>query len=145
MLFSLLLAVLLCVLIGLCHFVELSELLVDLRRRPSSSASVLLFGNLAFVSFVNFFSSLAVLAVILSLFSVFWYRLLQALLCGSLRLRGSASGPPPTPLLRIAPLRDCWFAVGALAPREGSLQQCGAAVSEVWFLFLTLLLLHVLG
>ena len=33
------------------------------------------------------------------------------------------SWPPPTPLPSIAPLRDCWFAVGALAPREGSLQQ----------------------
>ena len=33
--------------------------------------------------------------------------------------------PPPTPLLSIAPLRDCWFAVGVLAPREGSLQQRG--------------------
>ena len=29
----------------------------------------------------------------------------------------------PTPLLSIAPLRDCWFVVGALDPREGSLQQ----------------------
>ena len=31
----------------------------------------------------------------------------------------------PTPLLSIAPLRDCWFAEGALAPREGSLEQRG--------------------
>ena len=31
--------------------------------------------------------------------------------------------PPPTPLLSIAPLRNFWFAVDALAPREGRLQQ----------------------
>ena len=30
---------------------------------------------------------------------------------------------PPTPLLSIAPLRDRWFAVGALAPRRRSLLQ----------------------
>ena len=29
--------------------------------------------------------------------------------------------PPPKPLLSIAPLRGCWFAVSALAPWEGSL------------------------
>ena len=46
-----------------------------------------------------------------------------AALGGSLRLRGSR--PPPTPLLSIAPLRGCWFAVGVLAPREGRLQQRG--------------------
>ena len=33
--------------------------------------------------------------------------------------------PPPTPQLSIAPLRDCWFAVGALAPQKGSLQPRG--------------------
>ena len=33
--------------------------------------------------------------------------------------------PPPTPLLSVATLRDCWFAVGALAPREGRFQQRG--------------------
>ena len=33
--------------------------------------------------------------------------------------------PPPTPLLSVATLRDCWFAVGALAPREGRFQQHG--------------------
>ena len=31
--------------------------------------------------------------------------------------------PPPTPLLSVAPLRDCWLAVGALGPQEDSLQQ----------------------
>ena len=33
--------------------------------------------------------------------------------------------PLPTPLLSIAPLRDCWFAVGVLDPQEGRLQQRG--------------------
>ena len=45
--------------------------------------------------------------------------------------------PPPTPLLSIAPLRDCWFAVGALAPpRIGfswlkCLSRCSRAVSTL--------------
>ena len=45
-----------------------------------------------------------------------------ASLCGSLRLRGSLLAPS-TPLLSIKPLRDCCFAVDALVPRTGSLQQ----------------------
>ena len=45
--------------------------------------------------------------------------------------------PPPTPLLSIAPLRDCWFAVGALAPpREGSLQQRGLLFVRIGFSWL---------
>ena len=42
--------------------------------------------------------------------------------------------PPPTPLLSIAPLRDCWFAVGALAPR-GSSQQRGLLSVRIGFSF----------
>ena len=43
--------------------------------------------------------------------------------------------PPPTPLLSIAPLRDCWFAVGALAPQESSLQQRGLLSVRIGFSF----------
>ena len=41
-----------------------------------------------------------------------------------------------TPPLSIAPLRDCWFAVGALAPREGSLQQRGLLFVRIGFSWL---------
>ena len=44
-------------------------------------------------------------------------------LCGSLRLRGSFLASPNISTQHCA-LRDWWFAVGALDPREGSLQQC---------------------
>ena len=90
--FCLLLAVLFCLLTSLCHFVQLSELLVDLLLvvvqvlrlcapfRQSGSASV-----------VDFFSPLALLAVVLSLFSVFWRRLLQhyfvVVYCSEVRLK----------------------------------------------------------
>ena len=43
---------------------------------------------------------------------------------------------PPTPLLSIAPLRDCWFAVDALATREGSLQQRGLLIVRIGFSWL---------
>ena len=43
--------------------------------------------------------------------------------------------PPPTPLLSIAPLRDCWFAVDALAPRESGLQQRGLLSVRISFSF----------
>ena len=43
--------------------------------------------------------------------------------------------PPSTPLLSIAPLRDCWFAVGALAPQEGSLQQRSLQSVRIGFSF----------
>ena len=39
----------------------------------------------------------------------------------------------PTPLLSIAPLRDCLFTVGALDPREGSLQQPGLLFVRIVF------------
>ena len=75
---SLLLAVLFCVLIGLCHSVQLSELLIDLLLVVVQILRFCaLFRQSGFASFVNLFSSLALLAVILSLFSVFWYRFLQ--------------------------------------------------------------------
>ena len=44
--------------------------------------------------------------------------------------------PPPTPLLSIAPLRYCWFAVGALAPREDCLQQRGLLFVRIGFSWL---------
>ena len=64
----LLLAVLFCVLTRLCHFVQLSELLVDLLLVV---VQVLLlcaaFRQSGVASFVHFFSPLALLAVVLSL------------------------------------------------------------------------------
>ena len=68
----LMLAVLFCVLTRLCHFVQLSEVLVDLKF----FASVLLFGSLALPLSLTSLSPLALLAVVVSLFSVFWRRLL---------------------------------------------------------------------
>ena len=62
--------------------------------------------------------------------SVFWRRLLPALLCGSLLLRGSFYTSNAT-----TQLRGHWFAVGARAPRH-----CNLLVSccfcDDWFLFL---------
>ena len=55
-----------------------------------------------------------------------------ASLCGSLRFRGSLL-LPPTPLLSI--LRDCCFAVGALIPRTGSLQQRVLLTMRIGFSF----------
>ena len=92
MLFCLLLAVLFCVLIGLCHFVQLSQLLVDLLLVVVQVLRFCApFRQSGYASLVNFFSSLALLAVILSLFSVLCLLVSPppALLCGSLRLRGS--------------------------------------------------------
>ena len=42
---------------------------------------------------------------------------------------------PPPPLLSIAPLRDRWFAVGALVPRKRSLQQCVLLTMRTGFSF----------
>ena len=86
MLFCLLLTVL------FCHFVQLSEILVDL---PLVVVQVLRlcapFRQSGFASFVDLFSPLTLLAVVLSLFSVFWRRLLQhhfvAVHCSEVRLR----------------------------------------------------------
>ena len=75
------------------------------------------------------------LAVVLSL-------LPPASLCGSLRRRGSLLSPP-TALLSIEPLRDCCFEVDALVPRQFTTTR--SADNEDWFLFSTLLLLHLLG
>ena len=87
----LLLAVLFCVKTRLCHFIQLSEFLVDLLLvviqvlrlcAPVRQSGV--------ASFVDFFSPLALLAVGLSLFSVFWRRLLQhyfvVVYCSQVRL-----------------------------------------------------------
>ena len=76
----LLLAVLFCLLLAMlcCHFVPLSEILVDL---PLVVVQVLRlcapFWQSGVASFVDFSSSLALLAVMLSQFSVFWRRFLQ--------------------------------------------------------------------
>ena len=81
-----------CVLTRLCHFVQLSEILVDLLLvfvqvlRLSAS-----FRQSGVASFVDFFSSLSLLVVMLSLFSVFWRPLLQhyvvVVYCSDVRLR----------------------------------------------------------
>ena len=103
----------------------------------SSGRSALLCVSLAFgppstvVHFCRrFWSPLALLVVVLSLFSVCDLShlcaargLLQAA-CSSSITSGSRLAPP-TPPLSIAPLRDRWFAVGALAPRRHSLLQRG--------------------
>ena len=79
----LLLAALFCVLTRLCHFVQLSELLVDLLLVVVQFLRLCApFLQSGFASFVDFYSSLALLAVMLSLFCVFRRRLLQQLLCG---------------------------------------------------------------
>ena len=67
------------------------------------------------------------LAVVLSL-------LPPASRCGSLRFRGSLLSPP-TPLRSIGPLRDCCFAVDALAPRIGSLQERVLLTMRIGFSF----------
>ena len=54
--------------------------------------------------------------------------------CGSLRFRGSLLSPP-TPLRSIGPLRDCCFAVDALAPRIGSLQERVLLTMRIGFSF----------
>ena len=91
-----------------CHFVPLSEILVD---RLLVVVQVLRlcapFRQSGFASFTDFFSSLALLPVMLSLFSVFY--------CSKVRLKHL-----PTPLLG---LRDHLFAVGARAPQHHSLQR----------------------
>ena len=62
--------------------------------------------------------------MVVCLFSVCGALLFAASTCGLFLLRGSRLAPP-TPLLSIAPLRDRWFAVGALAPRRRNSLQCG--------------------
>ena len=70
MLFCLLLAVRVCVLIAFCHFVQLSELLVDLLLVVVQVHRFCgTFRQSGFAS--DFFSSLALLAVFLSLYSFF--------------------------------------------------------------------------
>ena len=88
----LLLAVLFCVLTRLCHFVQLSELLVDLLLVVVQVLRLCApFRQSGVASFVDFFSPLALLAVVLSLFSVFWRRLLQhyfvVVYCSEVRLK----------------------------------------------------------
>ena len=84
-----------------CHFVQLSEILVDLLLVVVQILRLCApFRQSGFASFVDFFSSLALLAVILSLFSVFWRRLLQHYFVMVLLLRGSPQAPP-TPLLSL--------------------------------------------
>ena len=101
---------------------------VDLLCCVFHSHSVL--GVPSFTFVVVFWSPLALLVVVLSLFSVCDLShlcaargLLQAA-CSSSITSGSRLAPP-TPPLSIAPLRDRWFAVGALAPRRRSLLQRG--------------------
>ena len=104
-----------------CHFVQLSEILVELLLvvvqilhlcAPSRQSG--------FASFVDFFSPLTFWAVVLSLCSVFWRRHLQH----STVIRGSPQAPP-TPLLSIAPLCDHWFTGGVRGPQHRGLQQRG--------------------
>ena len=88
----LLLAVLFCVLTRLCHFVQLSELLLDLLLVVVQVLRLCdPFRQSGVASFVDFFSPLALLAVVLSLFSVFWRPLLQhyfvAVYCSEVRLK----------------------------------------------------------
>ena len=85
-----------------CHFITLSEILVDLLLVVLQDLRLCApFRQSGFASFVDFFSSLALLAVMLPLFSVLWRRLLQHILCGSLLLRGLPQAPPtPLPSLR---------------------------------------------
>ena len=77
-------------------------------------------------SLVDFFSSLALLAVMLSLFclsSIAAHRDLSHQ-CAARRLLRAVCSSSCTLwkfTTSIAQLRECWFAVGALAPREGSL------------------------
>ena len=82
----LLLAVLFCVLTRLCHFVQLSEILVDLLLVVVQVLRLCApFRQSGFASFFDF------VAVILSLFSVFWRRLHQhysvVVYCSEVRLK----------------------------------------------------------
>ena len=74
-----------------CHFVPLSEILVDLLLVVVQVLRLCApFRQSGVASFVDFSSSLALLAVMLSLFSVFWRRFLQHCLvvvyCSEVRL-----------------------------------------------------------
>ena len=89
----LLLAVLCCLQLAMlfCHFVQLSEILVDLLLVVDQVLRLCApFRQSGVASFVDFSSSLALLAVMLSPFSVFWRRFLQIYLvvvyCAEVRL-----------------------------------------------------------
>ena len=72
--------------------------------------------------------------------------------CGSFSVSSSATlwwftAPwwplaPPTPLRGTAPVRDRWFAVGAVAPRSASLQELGLLSLRTAFFFWPLALCH---
>ena len=75
-----------------CHFVQLSEILVDLLLVVVQVLRLCApFRQSGFASFVDFFSPLALLAVVLSLFFAFWRRLLQhyfvVVYCSDVRLK----------------------------------------------------------
>ena len=127
---SVLLIVSCCWLCSSRLYVHLSEILVDLLLVVVQVLRLCApFRQSGGASLVDFFSPLALLAVVLSVFSVFWGRLLQALLCGSLLLR-SRHLSPPTPLLSIAPLRDHWSAVSVRDPQHHTTMS--SDVCEVW-------------
>ena len=89
----LLLAVIFCLLLAIlfCHFVPLSETVVDLLLVVPVLRLCAPFRQSGVASFVDFSSSLALLAVMLSLFSLFWRRLLQhylvVVICSEVRLK----------------------------------------------------------
>ena len=118
MLFGLLLAML------LCHFVQLSEILVDLLLVVVQVLRLCApFRQSGFASFVDFLSPLALLGVVPSVLCLLASPP-PALLCGSLLLRGSPQAPP-APLLSIAPHLHHWFAVRVPDPQHRNLQQRG--------------------
>ena len=102
LLVCLLLAVLFCLLLAtfFCHFVQMSEILVDLLLVVVQVLRLCApFRQSGFASFVDFVSSLALLAVMLSLYCVFWRRLLKhyfvVVYCSESPLA------PPTPQLNL--------------------------------------------
>ena len=107
------------VLTRLCHFVQLSELLVDILLVVVQILRLCApFRQSGVAAFVDFSSSLALLVVMLSLFSVFWRCLLQhyfvVIYCSEV--------PPQLGLRHFVIIL---FAVGAGAPQQCSLQQRG--------------------
>ena len=116
-----------------CHFVPLSEILVDLLLVVVVVQVLRLcapFRQSGFASFIDFFSSLALLAATPSLFCVFWRRLLQQYFVVVYCSRFTSSTSNAT--AQLAPLRDHWFAVGARVPQRRSLQQPGLLFVKVW-------------
>ena len=81
-----------CLLLAMifCHFVPLSQILVDLLVVVQVLRLCAPVRQSGYASFVDFFESLALLAVMMSLFSVFWRRFLQLHLvvvyCSEVRL-----------------------------------------------------------